>query len=409
MNNLIILFRELGTFNRDIFDKFQSILHQSYYFYHNNLEDCLTKKEPTLKRKVMYCLSFVIIIIHTIYSGILITYQDHETQALFGDPLFVFSTQYRFINGVWLCVSMIILSGKFTLLYFEMFSKTNAPKLLYDLYDGTDFYRLNEQNEEKILFSVNFFYWFGMRLLCYSIIFYATLIYSLFRIIAYFYFPYQFNIITSVWLTIQYTICVKIISTGSYGAITGYHILINFLIFKIDEIVNYIKIAVRWRNKNKLIDLIADYDKFNNVFHQINTPINIILGVCYMTMPYMASNMLKIMDWNTESVIDLFLKLVTIGIFCGAILAILRANFFNNKLIMKNNSIPRYFYRFISNSNLHFKRNSQLTSSLKQINHIRFIMKIQLFIARFRYGLVGFRIFNLISFTIKFIKFYGRM
>ena len=397
LRNQIVLFREMGTFNRDIFDLAQSYMHRHYYYYHQTLEDCVIKSEPTCKRKVVYCLSFIIMIIHTIYLAILITYPDSTTQALLGDPIFEFITQYRFVNGVWLCISIIILGGKFAAIYYELLSKINCMKMLYDLFDGTGFYRLNKDHEDRILLWTNLCYWLMMRSFNFFCFFYVTLIYTTFRIIAYFYSTYQFNIFTLVLMTIQQMVCLKIIIAGTCGGLTGFYIIISFLIYKIDEIIDDIKISIRWRNKIKLIKLIGAYDTFNKMFHQINTPINVLLSVCYMTMPYMASNLIKILRWKTDSIIEICLKLITIGIFYGAICNIIIVNFYISMLTFKNNSIPRHFYRLISNINIKLQNvriESKLSTSLRQITYIKFILKIQLFIMRFRYELVGFRLFN---------------
>ena len=222
MDILIALFRELGTFNRDVFSHIQSYLHHNYYFYHSTLEDCLINREPKFKRKVVYLLSFIILIIHTIYSGILVTFPHQNIQALLGDPMFVYITPYEIVNGFWLCISIYALIGKFTLFYCEMSKKTT--KMLFDLYDGSGFYKLSQQNEQKLLLVANVYYWQLIVILHNIAVPLLSIIYFVLRIIAYLYSPYEFGIITLTWMTIQTTICLKLAFAWAFGAITTFYI-----------------------------------------------------------------------------------------------------------------------------------------------------------------------------------------
>ena len=74
-------------------------------------------------------------------------------------------------------------------------------------------------------------------------------------------------------------------------------------------------------------------------------------------------------------------------------------------LALRNNPIPRYFYRFLARNNFNSKVKPQHFTFTKQINNIKLFMKINLFIVRFRYDHVGFYVFNLMSFSMKFIRF----
>ena len=204
MNNLINIFGELGTFNRDIFDNVQSYLHRFYIFYHSSLEDCIMKREPSSKRKIVYCLLIVIVVIQTIYFGILITHPNHNTQVLLGDPVFVFIKRSELINGLWFCLNLMILLGKLIFLFYEM-SNNNFIKLFYDLFNGSGFFKLTKQDEVKLLLVTNLFYWLLMRLFHFWIIINFLFVSTMFRIIVYFISPYRFNIITLAVITIQKT------------------------------------------------------------------------------------------------------------------------------------------------------------------------------------------------------------
>ena len=408
MNNLINIFGELGTFNRDIFDHVQSYLHQYYIFYHSSLEDCIKKREPSLKRKIIYYLSIVIIIIQTINLGIIIKYPDHNTQVLLGDPVFLFITRHQLFNGLWFCFNLMILLVKLTLLYYEM-TNNNFSKQFHDVFNGSGFFKLTKQHEVNILLVANIFYWLLLRFchIWFIIIFLST--YTMFGIVAYFISPFRFDIITLAVITIQKTANFVILISFSYGGITLFYILITFLILKINEITKSIKIVTRWQNKNKIIQQIAQYDKFNKVFHQINTPIDIIISVCYMTLPYLSSTLVEILKWKTPTLFDISVKLLMMSIFIFCLLNLSIVNTVTRMLTLRNNSIPRYFYRFIAKNNFNSKVKPQYFSFTKQINNIKLSMKIHSFIVRFRYDHLGFYVFNLMSFSMKFIRFSKRL
>ena len=128
-----------------------------------------------------------------------------------------------------------------------------------------------------------------------------------------------------------------------------------------------------------------------------------------MVSPYLSSTMIGILKWKTPNFTDICLKLITWGTLNLSLTNVLMVNTLTTMLTLRNNSIPSYFYKFIAKNNFNLKVKPRYFSVMKQINNIKLVMKIHLFIVRFRYDHVGFHVFNLMSFSLKFMRFSKRI
>lgn len=222
-------------------------------------------------------------------------------------------------------------------------------------------------------------------------------------IYAYIYSTEFFSIVSLILITINGNYILKTGTIGVMGAFMAFYVLTSFLLFKILEIRHSIKSAIKWNNKPMMYGIMRQYDTFNNMFHQIITPVNIILTLCYMAQPYYASSILMMLASPSNSRIDILLKFISIVLLIWGIIVIAHVKAITIFLKLYNKSIPGYFYSYICN--YQFNRGAMnMKMTIKKINQVKFIMKIHSFIMGFESEFIGLRAINLMSFTIKVLR-----
>ena len=294
--------------------------------------------------------------------------------------------------------------------YFEHSVDNPSIKIIQTLMKKTTFFQLNKKHENRLVLITNILFWVYLRLLINITIFVIAMVYISFALVAYFYIDYNFtiiNLLVLVILTIFKVVSLKTGFTASIGGIIFIYILSSFLVMKIDEIIRSIRVNIRWRNKVRLFEDIRQYDQFIKMLNAMIQPINMILGVVYLMLPYMSSQVWQILKWKTDDINEKLLKCCSIIGIIGALFHLFIVNYPGAKLAHRNKSIHKYFYMVINDKAYHTANNFDplsLNFSMRQLANIKFILKVDSFIARLSKQNVGFRLLNIFGVTVKFLK-----
>ena len=163
-----------------------------------------------------------------------------------------------------------------------------------------------------------------------------------------------------------------------------FYIPIFLLDYKLDELINKLRVSIRWNNENNFDKILITYDKLTVVVKQLSGPFNMLIGFLYCFCPYIIAisiELLKIKgDDMVSQIVELFF-IVNVIVCCIEAFVI---NQISASITVRNKSFPRYLYPVFF-----WKR---------KIN-IRMELKIDSFINRLNSQYVGFYCFNLFKFT----------
>ena len=350
MNFLLKLFNKLNTYNHGIFETMYTHLAKNYTVYYDSFGNNLGNKEMAIRRKVLYYSCLFISFIQLLNYSILAFNHEPWVQVMLGDVTFLFLSQYAKVNALWFAGSFILFFAKIVVLYYERSADNSIIKVIRDLMKKSNFFKLTKNNENRLILRTNILYWLYLKLFCEIGIYLTTIVYIRSAFLAYFCTDYQFtmlNLLVLVMATILKAISLKVGLTASIGGMIFVYILTNFLLLKIEEIIKSIRVNIRWRNKIGLLNDIRQYDQFIKVIDVISHPINMVVGLHYLMLPYMSTQVWKIFTWETDEQAEKLLKLAFIIVIQAALFNLVMINYFAALLDRRNKSMHKYFYLVI--------------------------------------------------------------
>ena len=409
MDSLKKIFKNLKTYDLRIFETIYNYQANNYNLYYDTFDNFFSKKVMPIWRRILY---YMCLLIHTLYAikySILTLNDEPWVQVMLGDVTFLFVSQYAKVNSLWFCGTLILLFSKLVICYYEHSVDNSSIKIIHTLTKKSSFFRLNKSNENKLILRANIFYWFLIRLLTPIGIFFVTIFYIVLALVGYLFADYPLtmaNFYVFVISDIFMAISLKIILTLNLGLIIFLYILLDFLMMKIDEIIKSIRVNKRWRNKVGLLNNIDQYDHFIKFLNVTSRPINMVRSLVQLMIPYMSSQIWHIIRWKTNDLSEKILKLVFIFVILGSSVYMIILNYYLALLARMNRSIHKCFYLVIFNKAFKRRYMSDLLINLgmKYLKNIKFVMKVDSFIARVNKQNTSFPLVNVMSLTIKFLK-----
>lgn len=148
--------------------------------------------------------------------------------------------------------------------------------------------------------------------------------------------------------------------------------------------------AINWRNPREISHAIAAHYETTNLCRLLSHSFNLIVGVIYLTIPYMVVIGLRLMK-STENN-DIILQIVTIFVFIISCLAIYIVTSLLASITVKNKNAPKFIYRVFCN-----RRTMNLMHKLKVEN----------FLSKLCSEYIGFYCLNVFKFTkLSFYEYY---
>ena len=159
-----------------------------------------------------------------------------------------------------------------------------------------------------------------------------------------------------------------------------FSIPITQLNYLFDELIEKLRVSIRWNNEQRLYQVLQSYDQLIGVVQQLSGQYNMIIGLVYCLLPYFISLNIELMRINRDDLLFKWLRGACLVLFVSSNIAIFMINQISASITVRNKSIHKYLYPMFCNG-----RNRKL--------------KIDSFIARLNTQFIGFYCFNLFQFT----------
>ena len=138
---------------------------QGCVYYYDTIENYFSRKEPTLRRKIRYYLTFVLLAIFNIKYGLLTLYPDKVQLTLLKDFTLLFGIEAKLLYAMFFCLGFVGFSAKLMLAYYESRSNLKFWDIIVELKAGHPLYKLNKEHHNKLTLRAMILYYVYVRAL----------------------------------------------------------------------------------------------------------------------------------------------------------------------------------------------------------------------------------------------------
>ena len=103
----------------NISDKFLRYCFDRNIFYYDSIESYLSRKEPTLSRKIKFYLRFLLLVIFTVKYGLLTIYPDKFKWLATKELSIIFGEQANLFHALEFGFALLTLVSKWIVVYYE--------------------------------------------------------------------------------------------------------------------------------------------------------------------------------------------------------------------------------------------------------------------------------------------------
>ena len=161
------------------------------------------------------------------------------------------------------------------------------------------------------------------------------------------------------------------------------------LSYKFDEIIESLRVNIRWKNTKKIMETIKQHLKTTQLLNELGEFYSRIIGIIYLNIPYILSFTVKPL---LIPGFDPFLKVIMVTIFVSALLTTYLINFLVAAITVRNRDAPKYLYP-------NFILINKMTISTK--------LKIEAYLERLITEFIGIHCFNMFEFTkLSFYQYF---
>ena len=249
---------------------FQAINNfEHYVVYHNIIQhDCfenvLTGKTLSKRRQFLYWTETAIFAA-LLFKCVVFTFiHDEVLFETMGDSFHIIFNKANFFYALLVFVLSIGIIAKLFVFFGEMKSNSGLHcvfHLMLSLRFGHPFYQLNLHNWKKMNKHSNLYFSIITKTIGNSISNFITVSYFINSLANYMNNQQKFSIIIILLNSCHYTILTRymlaITSSGSFIVFLP----VTFLNYKFDELSKSLRLAIRWRNKNKISPIVNNYDQ----------------------------------------------------------------------------------------------------------------------------------------------------
>ena len=138
---------------------------QGCIYYYDSIDNYFTRKEPTLRRKIRYYLTFVLLAIFNIKYGLLTLYPDKVRLTVLKDFTLLFGVESKLLYAMFFCLGIVAFSGKLMMAYYERQSNLKFLELIVHLKANNPIYKLNKEHHNKLTLRAFILYYVYIRIL----------------------------------------------------------------------------------------------------------------------------------------------------------------------------------------------------------------------------------------------------
>ena len=296
MESIIRILNKFGYFHRDVFIKIQIRAIKNYVTIYDRDSNML-KMKPSVRRKFTYFTVQFILVITAIKYYLLCRYQSEFIQSSLSEFFNSYTQHYRILYTWILMFLVMTIFCNLLIFIFEIDDDDFIPKFLHNLSLGDLFYKLTQPNSMKLFITGNTLYliynvFTKLTVLLYTLIFLTGQVASLLD---------DLDILSTqriMFFTIQLIISVQQFVNCFYYIYIFSTLSIQFLLYKLNEIIISIRSSYNWRNRKKFHKSLKQYDQFTLLVEQLRLVINIFIGAIYLLTPVLFAVTIKMI--NTE-------------------------------------------------------------------------------------------------------------
>ena len=353
-----------------------------YFFYYDSIESYYSRKEPTLKRKVMYYLTFLLLAIYNVKYGILSLYADKEQMTLLSDVTEVIGDGSKLLSAMLFSLGVCTMLAKVTFFYYEKQSNIKFIDIFFELKMGNPIYKIRMQHHNKLTFRS--FILFHIYIKTFGL--FAELFGDFCTIVATIalHLKGDCGSVVILWISTLNVLFVFHQLPLTLAASYVLYVPITLLKHKLDELIKNLKVSIRWNNENGIHKVLNNYNELIDIVQQLSGPYNMIIGGIYCFVPYLIAVSIELVKLDNNDPILIMIEYLHWLIFILAIITSFLVNQLSASITIRNKSIPKHLYPMFFN-----ERNIKLRTKLK----------IDSFIARLNKQFIGYYCFNLFKFT----------
>ena len=374
----------LSKINFDkILDKVIQYAIDSCIFYHDSMESYYSGKEQTINRKIKFYLTYLLLVTFNVKYGLLALYPDKLQWTLLKDVTIIFGKQAYLVHAMLFSLGMVSIFGNLIMVYYEGRKNLKAFDMIMDCRTRKPILQMSHKHLKKLTLRSFILYYCYIRILGYIVMCILSLMVISITTVAYLYHDYGNVIILWFWtiiliLTFNQIKIIMLIATFLF------YVPITLLNYRLDELIEKLRVSIRWNNERGLHQVLACYDELIAIVKQLSGPYNMIIGLVYCLVPYIIAISLQLTKIDRDDLLFNSLKLTFFVIFLIANVNAFIINQISASITVRNKPIPRYLYP------LFIKRGNA---------RIRMKLEIETFIARLNTEYIGYYCLNLFKFT----------
>ena len=366
-----------------ILDNFMQFIVNRNMSYYDSSDSYFSSKKPTLGRRIKFYLRFLILVIYTVKYGLLLLYPDKLQWTLLKDATIIFGEQADLVQAMMFSIGMLTLMSKLVFAYYESRKNLYLFNVYVDWKAGKPIYQISEKHMKKLTLKA-FVIYYGFIRIAASYGFFFTILTTLWAtIVTYLYLDYGNVIILCFWTIIVIMACNETIFTLAVSTYF-FSIPITRLNYLFDELIDKLRVAIRWNNELRLHQILQSYDQLIDVIQQLSGPYNMSIGLVYCLVPYFISIIIELMRIKRNDLLFIWLRMAFLALFIATNITVFIINQISASITVRNKSIHKYLYPMFCN-----RRQRKLEIKLK----------FDSFIARLNTQFIGFYCFNLFEFT----------
>ena len=351
--------------------------------YYDSSDSYFSGKKPTLSRRIKFYLRFLILVIYTVKYGLLLLYPDKLQWTLLKDATIIFGEQADLVQAMMFSIGMLTLMSKFVFAYYESRKNLYLFNVYVDWKAGKPIYQISEKHMKKLTLKA-FIIYYGFIRIAASYGFFFTILTTLWAtIVTYLYLDYGNVIILCFWTIIVIMACNETIFTLAVSTYF-FSIPITRLNYLFDELIDKLRVAIRWNNERRLHQVLQSYDQLIDVIQQLSGPYNMSVGLVYCLVPYFISIIIELMRIKRNDLLFIWLRMAFLALFIATNITVFIINQISASITVRNKPIPRHLYPMFFNGR-------QRKLEIK--------VKFDSFIARLNNQFIGYYCLNLFKFT----------
>ena len=297
-----------------ILDKFIDYIFHRNIFYHESIDGYYSGEEPSFWSKIKFYSRFLVLIIFVVKSGISTLFPRTLLWTPLTDATILFGKQSNLVNGLNFGLTLVTLGSKLVNVYYERQNNLKFLDVIGDLKARKEKYQLSQKHIKRLTSMTGLIYYGYIRITGSIVMFIIILFQSNITIATYLYCYYGNVIILLLWTIVLLISFNEIVIICLYGTFMFY-LPITVLNYRFDELIDKLRISIRWNNTNAINRIIQSYNDLISDCKQLSGPYNAIIGLVYCLVPYVIAILVELMRINRNDLLFTFVKIIFIIYF----------------------------------------------------------------------------------------------